>query len=355
MFAKIPSLQLLAGSLPNEELFQYWRRGIEGYFDTIPLVDPRHPPVVPEVLQHHVGSFLLVGTKASQQRYLRDADWARQHDDSDHVVLQTYLSGQNHVINGGVEFEQRPGTVSAVNLGYQVDAWSGAAEVVSLVLPREVLSARLPALLQAVGPIFAPDSAANRIVGDFLLSLQRTLPHATMQDAPALTDALFGLLESLVHSEDPSSSEASEGTRVVIRRYIDTHLCDPALGTTLLCQAFKISRPTLYRLFQDEGGVVAYIQRRRLMACFRALSSPHQMHRRIYEIALDFTLENPSHLTALFRQHFGMSPSEVREAARSRLADGGSTKPPVGEPGSSDADLMRKWARELGTSPAAVA
>ena len=355
MFAKVPSLQLRAGSLPNEELFQYWRRGIESYFDTIPLVDPRHPPMVPEVLQHHVGSFLLVGTKASQQRYLRDANWARRHDDADHVVLQTYLSGHNYVINGGREFHQRPGTITAVNLGYQVDAVSGAAEVVSLVLPREVLADRSPALLQAVGPIFSSDSAANRIVGDFLLSLHQTLPLATMKDVPALTDALFGLVESLVRSGDATSSEARVGTRAVLRRYIAAHLGDPTLGTPQLCQAFKISRPTLYRLFKDEGGVVAYIQRCRLMACFRALSSSHHMHRRIYEVALDFALDNPSHLTALFRQHFGMSPSEVREAARSRLADGKSTRLPNGSPGSSDADLMRQWARELGTMPAAVA
>ncbi|WPZ32509.1 helix-turn-helix domain-containing protein [Thalassobaculum sp. OXR-137] len=355
MTAKVPSLQLRAGSLPNEELFQYWRRGIEGYFDTIPLVDPRSPPVLPEVIQHHVGSFLLLSTKASQQRYLRDADWARRHDDADHVVLQTYLSGRNHVTNGGRQFEQRPGTITAVNLGYQVDAVSGAAEVVSLVLPREVLTDRLPALLSAVGPIFAPASAAHRIVGDFLASLHKALPHATMKDAPLLTDAMFGLLESLLSSDDMGSSVAREGTRAVLRRYIDAHLGDPTLGTPKLCQAFKISRPTLYRLFQGEGGVVAYIQRRRLMACFRALSLPHQMHRRIYEVALDFALENPSHLTALFRQYFGMSPSEVREAARSRLADGGSTRPSVGSPGSSDADLMHQWARELGTSRVASA
>ena len=354
MVAKVPSLQLRAGSLPNEELFQYWRRGIEGYFDTIPLVDPRSPPVIPEVIQHHVGSFLLLGTKASQQRYVRDADWARRHDDADHVVLQTYLSGCNYVINGGREFEQRPGNITAVNLDYEVEAVSQAAEVVSLVMPREVLSQRLPALLRAVGPIFAPDSVSNRIVGDFLLSMHQTLPHATTKDVPVLTDALFGLLDSLLRSEDAGSSEAREGTRLVLRRYIDAHLGDPALGTVQLCRAFKISRPTLYRLFQDEGGVIAYIQRRRLMACFRALSSPYQMHRRIYEVALDFTLENPSHLTALFRQHFGMSPSEVREAARSRLADGGSTELSAEWAGATDAEQMRQWAYELGTSRVAL-
>lgn len=352
MIRRLPSVHLGAGALPNEELFHYWRQGIEAYFDTHPLVDPRNPPVLPEVRQYHVGSFLLIESRASQQKYLRDRHWMQRHDDADHVIIQSYLKGRNRVSNGARYFEQEPGTISAVNLGYEVEAVSDAAEVISLVLPRAMVRDRLPSLLDAAGLLAAPGGVASRMLGDFMLSLRSTLPEATMTDAPMLADSLFGLLSGVLAVGDVGSIEARSGALTVMQRYIDSHLGDPDLNAAALCGAFGLSRPTLYRLFQGEGGVQAYIQRRRVMACFRALSSPHQLHRRIYEVALDFTLDNPSHMAVLFRQHFGMSPREVREAARHRLALGRSTGLSVGVPGTSDVDRMRQWAQELGSSPA---
>jgi AraC-like DNA-binding protein len=352
MSSRLPSIYLGPGDLPNEEQFHYWRRGIEAYFDTHPLVDPRDPPVVPEVRQHHVGSFLFIETRASAQKYLREADWMRRHDDTDHILIQAYLQGRNRVSNGGRYFVQTPGTVSVVDLGREVEAVSEAAEVLSLVLPRRVLADRLPGLLTASGLLATPGSAASRMLCGFLQSMRDTLPDATQEDAPMLADALFGLLSGVVGTGDLNARDAVSGTFAALQRYIDSHLGDPDLTVPRLCKAFNLSRPTLYRLFRSEGGVQSYIQRRRLMACFRALSAPQHMHRRIYEVALDFTLENPSHVTALFRQHFGMSPSEVREAARHRVAMGQWADVSVAAPGGSDVERMQQWAQELGRSPA---
>lgn len=354
MTSRLPSVHLGAGALPNEELFRYWRQGIESYFDTHPLVDPRDPPVIPEVRQYHAGSFLLIESRASQQKYLRDPQWMRRHDDADHLIIQSYLKGRNRVSNGTRYFVQEPGTVSAVNLGYEVEALSDAAEVISVVLPRDLVRERLPSLLDATGLVAAPGGVASRMLGDFLLSLRSTLPEATLRDAPMLADSLFGLLNGVLGGGDVGSNEARSGTRAAMQRYIDSHIDDAGLNAAGLCAAFGLSRPTLYRLFQDDGGVQSYIQRRRLMACFRALNAPDQMHRRIYEIALDFALENPSHMATLFRRNFGMSPSEVREAARHRLSLGKSSGLSLGSPAESDVERMQQWARELGTSPVAA-
>lgn len=352
MTSRLPSLHLRAGTLSDEELFHHWRNGIGPYFETVPLVDPRQPPVQPEVRQHHVGSFLFIETAASQQKYLRDPEWMRRNDDADHVVVQAYLKGRNRVENRRHHFLQEPGTISAVNLGYEVEAVSDAAEVLSLVIPREVLAERLPELLDASGPLFEPNATASRIVGDFMLSLRNTLPHATLEDAPMLVDGLFGLLGCVLAGGDAGAKDAWDGALLALKRYIDAHLRDPALDTARLCAEFKISRSTVYRLFRKEGGVQAYILRRRLMACFRVLSSPNSLHRRIYDIGLDFNLDNPSHMTALFRKNFGMSPSDVREAAHHRLAAGRVAMPAVGTPDVSDVERMRQWAEEIGVVPA---
>lgn len=347
----LPRAQLLPGELPDEELFWHWRQGIAGYFETLPLADPRKPPVRPAIRQYNVGQFLFIETSASRQQYLRDSEWMRRHDDTDHVILQTYVSGENDVFNGGRHFVQRPGSVTAVNLGYQVDARSADAEVLSLVLPRTLLEERMPALREARGELFEAASTGERIFHEFMLSLRRHLPRARTDEAAAVTDGLFGLLGGLLGAAGQPSSTARTATTMALLRYIDANIGNPELGTDALCAQFRISRATLFRLFKDLGGVQSHIQRRRLMACMRALTAPQSIDRPIYDVAFDHGLTNASHFSSLFRQHFGMTPSEAREAARHRLDREAGPVRLERDDSISDAEVMQIWARQLGASP----
>ena len=95
-----------------------------------------------------------------------------------------------------------------------------------------------------------------------------------------------------------------------------------------------------------------YIQERRLAACRRALTLPRNAGRPIYDIALDCGLSNPSHLSTLFRERFGLSPSEVREAAQHRWRQAG--QDPAAERLPS-VETMRRWALDLGRPGRAAA
>jgi len=347
---RLPSASLAPGTLSNEELFWHWRNSLEPLFDSVPLADPRDPPQPPQTRQFHLGQFLFVEARYSRQKFVRDATWARRHDDSDHVLIQSFISGRNQADNEGVEYVEEPGGIFAVNLGYLADSICTDAETLTLVLPREWLAEQLPVLLDARGPLFAKDGMAARLFADFMVSLRRNLPHATIDDAPVLSRSLLGLLGSMLTHEDPNAADARSGMFMAIQRHVDDNLADPELGITGLCARFRLSRATLFRLFKEHGGVQSYIQRRRLMACFRALNSPRQLDRPIYDTALDHGLANPSHLSVLFRQHFGMSPREVREAARDRHRRGGGL-PDFRQANSlPDVEVMRLWARELGSS-----
>lgn len=319
-------------------------------FDCVPLSDPREPTSPLQSTQYHVGEFLFVDARYPRQRFVRDAAWARRNDDADHVLLQVFLHGSNRGTNGRKSFVETVGGVYAVNLGYETDAVSTDANSLSLVLPRQWLAEHLPALCDASGELFAGSSMATRLFTDFMLSLRRNLPDATIGDAPVLSRTLVGLLDSLLSHADPLAVEARNGTFQALQRHIDDNLNDMDLGPDGLCARFHMSRASLFRLFKAHGGVRTYIQRRRLMACFRALSSARQAHRLIYDIALDFGFTNPSHLSTPFRQHFVMSPREVREAARYRQPDGHAVLDRAGETGLPDVKIMRRWAHELGKS-----
>ncbi len=352
VLARLPSASLLPGQLSNEELFWHWRRSLTPFFDCVPTRDADTPWQPLESRQYHVGDFVFVDARFPGQRFVRDAAWNRRHDDADHVLLQVFLAGRNHGTNGGTEFVEEPGGVYAVNLGYETEAETAGANTLSLVLPREWLAENLPALRDSRGAVFSKGSMAARLFTDFALSLRRNLPHATIADAPVLSKSLAGLLGSLLTQDDQVATDAQGGAFLALRHYIDDHLGDHDLGADRLCARFRMSRATLFRLFRDHGGVRTYIQQRRLMACFRALGSPQHADRRIYDIALDFGFTNPSHLSTLFRRHFGMSPSEVREAASYRRTQGVGATALTEASGLPDVEIMRRWALELGGTAA---
>jgi len=341
----IPRASLAPGLVPDEQLPLLWRQSIAPYFDARPADTdrPQHPN---EIHQFNLGKLLIAESRFSAQVYDRDRQWMRRYDDSDHLLLQLFITGENRALNSTDEFLQQPGNVCAVNLAYQAKSVSTDAHALTLVLSRDLLRDELPHLLDKRGALFAPDSAAAQICCDYFLSLRRSLDLASAEDAPNITQATLSLLDSLTLRDDIAASGSQSAAFQLACRYIDSHLSDPALGVNDICKQLRCSRATLYRLFAPHGGVQEHIRRRRLVACFKAIGSPKHQHRRIFDIALDFGFTSPSHFSTLFRRNFGMTPREARDAgtdAAIHLAP-----PPLS--GSDGEDAIRRmwsWAKTL--------
>jgi AraC-like DNA-binding protein len=344
---KPPIMQaaLLPGMAPDEELRLLWRQSIAPYFDAR-QIEPDTATQVPEIRQFSLGSILLADSRFPAQTYDRDRHWMRRYDDSDHLLLQLFAEGRNLAVNGTDEYVQAPGNVCAINLAYEAKSRSTDSRALTLVLPRDLVRHALPHLIDARGVLLAPDSAAARVLSDYLLSLGENLARATQDEAPALIRATVGLLDALTAGNDVGSQQAHSATLDTACRYIEAHLADPTLGVSAICRYLRCSRATLYRLFGEQGGVQEYIRRRRLVACFKAIGSPGQAHRRIYDIALDFGFTSPSHFSHLFRSHFGITPREARELEFSAAPKA----PAPGAGVSSGAEAVEqiwRWARTL--------
>lgn len=343
-------LSLGRGMVPDEELPGLWRRGIAPYFDARPVAEAGEPQQLPEIHQYSLGGLLLADSRFSAQTYERDRRWMRRYDESDHLLLQLFVEGRNHAANGTDEFVQQPGNIYAVNLAYEAKSVSTDARVLTLVLPRDLVRDALPHLSDARGAVFAPGSAAARIFCDYLVSLRESLDQATQDEAPALTQATLGLLASLTLHNDAASSAVQGAAFHSACRYIEAHLADPDLSVANIRRHLRCSRATLYRLFGPQGGVHDYIRRRRLVACFTAIASPRERHRRIFDIALDFGFTSPSHFSHLFRAHFGMTPREARDAGSGAAL----RPPPAGTSagtGEQAVEQMWLWAKTLAARP----
>lgn len=345
----IPTFSIVPGDVSPAEHLARLRVAVEPYIDSIPLRDASRMSELPFIHQYHLGRLLLSETRLVHQRSRRDAGWIRRNDVG-HVLVQAFIHGGADSLHGGREYKATTDGIVVANMAFELDALISDSHILMLVVPPEVIEEHLPALRDARGPLFAPGSIAGKVLADFLISLRQNLPGATMSDAPALTNGAIGLLAALISKEDTSSAEARRGVLMAVQRHIDQRLGDFDLGVASLCARFGLSRTSLFRLFEELGGVRSYIQRRRLLACFRALCEPRNRTRLIFDIALDYGFANPSHLSVLFRRHFGMSPREVRETAGDRFPPEGPAWEPSNGNGLSVPEQMCLWSRKLGAS-----
>jgi AraC-like DNA-binding protein len=102
-----------------------------------------------------------------------------------------------------------------------------------------------------------------------------------------------------------------------IQIFIEQNLADPELTPPRIAHEFFMSARTLHRLFARHGlTVAAWIKRRRLEACRRALGSPTAQHLGINEIACRYGFPNPSFFSREFTLQYGESPRTYRSRLR---------------------------------------
>lgn len=123
-----------------------------------------------------------------------------------------------------------------------------------------------------------------------------------------------------------TGSAAAAARHTQICRYIETNLRDPELTTSSVAAAFRISTRYLHMIFElRQETVSGYILRRRLEQCAKQFADPLWNRRTITEIAFDWGFNNATHFARVFRNKYGQSPRDYRNALR----EGGARTPMV--------------------------
>lgn len=262
-----------------------------------------------------LGAFVLSSVVAPGLRFERLPGAPRQAV-LDHWMVGYSRRGTTTIRAGGRTATAAPGVPYACSLGCQFDGERTDLDWSALFLPRdgfEDIAARLDA---AHGTTLA--SPLGLLLADFLRGLEAHLVGLTRADLPGIEAMIRVMLAAslpVAHDGDAAGPELDVARREQIRRLIRVHLATVTLGPRSLCRLAGISRSTLYRLFQDEGGVAGYIQRVRLRRAHAALATPNEM-RPIQAIAERVGFADASVFSRAFRQEFGCSPRDVRAAAQ---------------------------------------
>ena len=189
---------------------------------------------------------------------------------------------------------------SAEQLGLSVDDIRAAAKVIEHSPLRQLTASHVLQLSSADAEVLPPE--ALRGIGRATIELVRAM------------------LISAVHPEERGGSEVSgDALRYTLKNYIQRHLRDPGLSPAAVASAHHISVRHLYDVWKEEPVTVArWIGQQRLEGARDDMANPRFVHKSIAAIGREWGFPGPAHFARRFREAYGMSPREWREASAAR-------------------------------------
>jgi AraC-like DNA-binding protein len=311
----LQSFEFSTNELPREERFKAWRESYASIFDL------DHPEEVNGGFsaRHRVwdlGSLIFSRVSTNGLDFATRAGRGRR-DPLDHWLLTLLLDGHSTTVAGSRQLVGNVGSVQLHPLGQAFEGNISRSQMLMLFVPRD-LCRDMAHVLDAAA-FSRLEGGMGRIFADYMISLAGRLPLLDASDLPELIAATRAMVLACIAPSPERLEEAGNSFSHLLleraRRYIQANLHDPQLDAQKILRDLGISRTRLYRLFETSGGVMRYVQRRRLAAAHEALTNLDD-GRRILEIAESYCFGDAAEFSRAFRREFDYTPSEARAGAR---------------------------------------
>jgi AraC-like DNA-binding protein len=289
----------------------------------------------------NLGAMIVVHHTGAQAADRRTTEMARA-DQMDHyrIVVSFAREGASIVIDG-VATSLKNGEPLLLDMARAADINFAAGTAVQAFIPREMLDELLNAPRDLHGLRLVGGSAM--VLAMHLRSLATCLPEMTDAQAPfAVTATLHMVAAALASTPELAHAARAPIDSPLLRqacRYIELHLNEPTLAAADVCAAMKVSRATLYRVFEPYGGVSAHIRERRLARIHEVLCKGRD-RRSLARVAEDHGFENSAHFSRAFRQQYGHCPRDAAKLAGSERANSTAADSHTG-------DALTQWLRAL--------
>ncbi|WJD60698.1 helix-turn-helix domain-containing protein [Pseudomonas kurunegalensis] len=289
----------------------YWHEVICKTYLTVKCRPQADEPLQGALSVLHLGSIELSESLSPPMIYERGASEISR-DDDDHFQFCLWNTGSGIVQQGGREIILRPGDLALYSAASPsiVNCPTGSNTLL-LKIPKAALSTRTQCLQSHNLHTLRGDTAAGAMVGQMMRQTW-----LIQEENPLLGDPRLGsaLLDMIGASLDAASGILPAGQRhnplAQIKSYIQNNLGDPELDMEEVAKKHSVSIRTLHRLFASEGtSAKRWLWLQRLAASHKALSDGRM--RQVSEAALTYGFNDLSHFSRLFKQVYGISPSEL--------------------------------------------
>lgn len=286
---------------------EQWRDVASPFYEVYPH-EPAENAGVEMDIEDHEGLFLAKIATPSQTLVHDPA--TRRGMCHDYLLFERFYSGGGRAEVADIGFDIAPTHLHAIDMSQRYTSVKARSRSHGVCIPHAALG-YVPGDEAPITSL-ALDSPKGRLLASAHAELMTAHADRTAEDTAVIAQTFVGLVRQLLLG--PRSGEVSEDSDLplafLLRDYVTTNLHRPNLGSDMIMSAFAISRATLYRHFESEGGVARAIRDLRLERCFFELAGAKAAHGLVAAVARRWHFTDATHFNRLFRQRFGTSPSQ---------------------------------------------
>jgi AraC-like DNA-binding protein len=239
--------------------------------------------------------------------------------DQEYLTFGRTIAGPLHVKQNGQEFSVESGCLILMNQSLPYTAASETGyHAHSISIPRNLLLQRTPNLRPFYKLQIDDGTPRTALLTSFAKYVEEGIACWSETETIFLREQLLDLIVLLMINDKGNQSSASETSVKAAHReraiaYIKHNHCDPKLDPASIASACGISVNYLHKLFQSENlQIESFIYAQRLETCKNLLIDPLHKEKTLQQIAYKTGFSHPSHFSRLFKDKFGMSPSDYR-------------------------------------------
>ena len=304
-------------SVPAEDRADLWVTAASELF--VPLeCRPHDPASFRGLLQAGtVGPLALSRLDVSPHTIRRTRALAAETS-GDRYKLSLLLRGQALIVQDGREAVLQAGDFAIYDCTrpYTIEGAEGFRMLVCM-LPRESLCLAPERVARMTATRIRGDSGIAWALAPFMERLADLAIRGEVSTGhDRVVESVVDLVESLCASVIGGDQHRATSQTVLLlraRAHAESRLGDPSLTPGEIAAALHVSKRYLHRLFENDRTTVSgWIRRRRLEACRCDLGDPALRGETVTSIGARWGLTNPAHLSRLFREAYGLSPTEYR-------------------------------------------
>jgi AraC-like DNA-binding protein len=307
----IPIRRFALNAVTTNDPFGAFRDLVMPNLDTIYETTPREAfDVAAKVAV--IGRVGLSYMRVSAQRWDRPPETTRRNA-VDHIVVNVRFAGGAVGDAAGRDLKVNSREILINDLAQAQVNDSERSHTATLVLPRSVAQTLVPDARSLHGLVIpaGPSSLLLRYLEELEPQIDRLPADVAGQIGSAALDLLAVALAQVTPARAPVASAVATAARRRAEQIIDDRLGSASLTVGNLARWTGVSRSTLYRLFEPDGGVQAVIRDRRLARVAADLRDPSGTAR-IADIAERWGFCDAAYLGRVFREVHGVTPGEYR-------------------------------------------
>lgn len=310
-----PSQHLSTAALRPHERVDYWREMVCRRFAEVQIASRLGEDFFGEMETHHYASLRLTGVSAKAQAVTRLGHDARD-ESQDCYFAVLLLAGSEFLEQDGRQARLLPGDIAVYDAArpHRLIFPEDFRKLI-LQIPRRDMERRVGRMRHATARVVDSRTGAGALAANFVRAVAASPQAPASGQHAALAQQMVDLLaQAIGGATAPQLCAAGNRAQSLarVKTFIDAHLSDPGLDSALVAAGAGLSPRYVNQLFEDEDtSLMRYVLRRRLEHCHGELLRAGGSGR-LYDIALRWGFNDPSHFSRAFRKQFGVSPRILR-------------------------------------------